>query len=177
MRGDWPALPKLVLIAAPHTSNWDGVNMLAAAGYYRIPLRWMGKRELVDGPFGWFVKRLGCVPVDRSGAQDLVAQMRDAFSATETMTLAVPPEGTRAKTPGWKTGFYYIAHQAKVPIVMSVLDYGAKTMRISGVLTPSGNFDADFEIIRTHYEGVKGKYGGKFTLQRAKPDAAKSKAD
>ncbi|MEL7487872.1 MAG: lysophospholipid acyltransferase family protein [Pseudomonadota bacterium] len=169
MRGDWPDLPKCVVIAAPHTSNWDGINMLAAAGYFRIKLRWMGKKELVEGPFGWFVKWLGCVPVDRSGAGDLVKQMRETFEATDKMTLAVPPEGTRSKTRAWKTGFYHIAHTAGVPILMSVLDYGTKTMRISGVLTPSGDYDADFQLIKTHYEGAAGKYGRKFTLEDAHP--------
>ena len=72
VEGDWPAIDKMVLIAAPHTSNWDGIYMLAAAGYYRIPLRWMGKASLTTGPFGGFVKWLGCVPVDRSQAQDIV---------------------------------------------------------------------------------------------------------
>jgi 1-acyl-sn-glycerol-3-phosphate acyltransferase len=68
MQGDWPALDKLVLVAAPHTSNWDGINMLAAAGYYRVRLRWMGKKSLTAGPFGGILRLLGCVPIDRSRA-------------------------------------------------------------------------------------------------------------
>jgi 1-acyl-sn-glycerol-3-phosphate acyltransferase len=168
MEGDWPQhIKKMTLVAAPHTSNWDGVNMLAAAGYYRIPLRWMGKKELTQGPLGGVVRWFGCVPVDRSGKEDLVRQMAAAFAAARDMTLAVAPEGTRAAVKGWKSGYYYIALTAGVPIVMSVLDYGTKTIRVSGALTPSGDYDADFALIRSHYEAAKGLRDGKFSLDKA----------
>ena len=163
MRGDWPRnLPKMVLIAAPHTSNWDGVNMLAAAGYYRIPLKWMGKRELTDGPFGGLVRWLGCVPVDRKGGSDLVKQMQDAFAASTRMVLAIPPEGTRAAVNEWKTGFYYIALAAGVPLVMSVLDYGTRTISLAGALVPSGDYAADLPAIKAHYQNAQGLRGGRF---------------
>jgi 1-acyl-sn-glycerol-3-phosphate acyltransferase len=136
--------------------------MLAAAGYYRVPLKWMGKKELVAGPFGAIVKWLGCVPVDRKGGTDLVAQMKNAFAETDEMTLAIPPEGTRAAVNEWKTGFYHIARAAGVPIVMSVLDYGTKTIRLSGALIPSGDYDADLAQIMTHYKGAEGLRGGRF---------------
>lgn len=164
MEGDWPDIAKFVLIAAPHSSNWDGINMLAAAGYYRVKIRWMGKKSLTTGPFGGIVKWLGCVPVDRSSNHDLVQQMTDAFKDASTMILAIPPEGTRAKTKKWKTGFYHIAHAANVPIVMTVLDYGSKTIRVSGMIIPSGDYDNDMEIIKTHYNGVCGKYGGTYKI-------------
>ena len=158
IEGSWPDHKKMVVIAAPHTSNWDGINMLAAAGNYRIKLNWMGKKSLVEGPFGGFVRWLGCVPVDRSANNDLVQQMTDAFAQRDEMVLAIPPEGTRSKTKGWKTGYYYIAHQARVPILMTVLDYGSKTIRVSGTLMPSGEYDTDLPIILTHYDGAKGKF-------------------
>ena len=165
MAGDWPRdIEKMTLVAAPHTSNWDGINMLAAAGYYRIPLRWMGKKELTSGPFGAFVKWLGCVPVDRAGSGDLVKQMAEAFAAAKTMTLAVSPEGTRAATRGWKSGFYYIALAAGVPIIMSVLDYGAKTITLAGALTPSGDYEADLKLIKSHYETARGLREENFSL-------------
>lgn len=164
MEGDWPDLPKMVLIAAPHTSNWDGINMLAAAGYYRVKIRWMGKKSLTTGVFGGIVKWLGCVPVDRSSNHDLVQQMVDAFSDTDRMILVIPPEGTRAKTRGWKTGFYHIAHKAEVPIIIAVLDYGSKTIRVSGNLTPSGDYKADLDHIKTHYQGAQGRYGGDYVI-------------
>ncbi len=157
--GDWPAhIPKMVLVAAPHTSNWDGVVMLAAAGYYRVPLKWMGKKELVEGPFGGLVRWAGCVPVDRSGKGDLVSETAAQMRAAETMVLAVAPEGTRAKSKGWKTGFYYIAHAAGAPIMMSVLDWGAKRITVTGPVTPTGDFEADLALIKAPYAGAKGKF-------------------
>ena len=170
MRGDWPRdIPKMVLIAAPHTSNWDGVNMLAAAGYYRVALKWMGKRELTEGPFGAIVRWLGCVPVDRRGRTDLVEQMRAAFDQRKRMVLAIPPEGTRAAVNEWKTGFYHIARAAGVPLVMSVLDYGTRTIRLSGAFTPSGDYAADLPLIKSHYDEARGLRGGRF-IHRAREE-------
>lgn len=171
MQGDWPDLPKFTLVAAPHTSNWDAINMIAAAGYYRVPLKWMGKKELTQGPLGFIVRWFGCVPVDRSGGQDLTTQMADAFRRARAMVLAISPEGTRAATRAWRTGYYYIALAAGVPIVMSVLDYGTKTISVSGVIHPSGDYDADYALIRSHYETARGLKDGQFTLDRAKSDA------
>lgn len=163
IEGDWPRdMPKMVLIAAPHTSNWDGVNMLAAAGFYRVALKWMGKKELTTGPFGGLVKWLGCVPVDRKGKTDLVAQMAAAFAAVPRMTLAIPPEGTRAAVNEWKTGFYHIARAAGVPLVISVLDYGTRTIRLAGALFPSGDYAADLPAIKAHYQYAHGLRGGRF---------------
>jgi len=171
MEGDWPRdMPKMVLIAAPHTSNWDGINMLAAAGYYRAPLKWMGKRELTQGFFGGIVKWLGCVAVDRRGGTDLVDQMRTAFAERKQMTLAIPPEGTRAAVNEWKTGFYYIALAAEVPLVMSVLDYGARTIRLSGAFVPSGDYEKDLPQIKSHYDGAEGLRGGRFVHRATKEE-------
>jgi 1-acyl-sn-glycerol-3-phosphate acyltransferase len=160
--GDWPIAPKAVLVAAPHTSNWDGIYMLAAAAYFRITLRWMGKASLTHGPFGWLMTALGCVPVDRSARNDLVAQMCEAFAAHDRMLLAVPPEGTRSLTPEWKSGFYHIAHQASVPIILSILDYGTKTIRIDGTFTTTGDYDRDLVAIQSHYRHAVGKHPHKF---------------
>ncbi len=164
LQGDWPGLDKAVLVAAPHTSNWDGVNMLATAGAYRIKLRWMGKKSLVAGPFGFIVRWLGCVPIDRSSSNDVVAQMKRAFESEDRLVLAIPPEGSRSLSPEWKRGYYHIAHGAGVPIVLSVLDYGARTITLSGVMETSGDYDADFAWIRTHYENAQGKYPEKFAI-------------
>lgn len=162
VRGDWPGLDKAVLVAAPHTSNWDGLNMLATAGYYRVKLAWMGKRSLTQGPFGWVLKAMGCVPIDRSQSNDVVKQMREAFAARERLILAIPPEGTRSLAREWKSGFYYIAHGAGVPLVISVLDYGTKTVSLAAVVTPSGDYEADLALIRAHYANAKGKHAEKF---------------
>ncbi len=157
LRGDWPALDKAVLVAAPHTSNWDGINMLAAAGYYRVRLRWMGKKSLTEGPFGWLIKALGCVPIDRSGSHDVVNAMRAAFAAHDRMVLAIPPEGTRSLVGEWKSGFWHIAVAADVPLVLSVLDYGKKCVTLPAVLYPGGDYEADLAFIRGYYAGAVGK--------------------
>ncbi|MBX9858642.1 MAG: 1-acyl-sn-glycerol-3-phosphate acyltransferase [Sphingomonas sp.] len=162
MRGDWPPLAKAVLVAAPHTSNWDGLNMLAAAGYYRISLRWMGKKSLTTGPFGRVILWLGCVPIDRAASHDVVRAMADAFAAADNMLLAIPPEGTRSLTREWKTGFYHIAVQAKVPIILTVLDYGTRTIRIAGVFQPTGDYAADIDAIKAPYRDAVGKVRGAF---------------
>ena len=161
MQGDWPAIDKMVLVAAPHTSNWDGLQMLVAAGYYRIRLRWMGKKSLTTGPFGWIIKALGCVPIDRSQSNDVVKTMADAIGTANSMVLAIPPEGTRARVNEWKSGFYHIAVAANVPIVLSVLDYKRKTMSIAGVLYPSGDYESDLPVIRSYYADAVGKHPAK----------------
>jgi 1-acyl-sn-glycerol-3-phosphate acyltransferase len=165
VRGDWPPLPKAVLVAAPHTSNWDGIYMLAAAAYYRISLNWMGKDSLTRGPFGWVLLALGCVPVDRSARRDMVQSMREAFAARTAMTLAVPPEGTRSLTRAWKSGFYHIARTAEVPIILSVLDYGTKTITIAGVFQPTGDYEADLPVIQATYRDAVGRHRSRFAAE------------
>jgi 1-acyl-sn-glycerol-3-phosphate acyltransferase len=162
MRGDWPGVEKAVLVAAPHTSNWDGLNMLATAGFYRVKLAWMGKKSLTQGPFGWVLKAMGCVPIDRAQSNDVVNVMREAFAQRARMILAIPPEGTRSLAREWKSGFYHIAHGARVPLVISVLDYGTKRVSLAAVVEPSGDYEADLKLIRAHYVGVKGKHAEKF---------------
>jgi len=164
IQGDWPALDKMVLVAAPHTSNWDGINMLAAAGYYRVRLRWMGKKSLTQGPFGWLIKWLGCVPIDRSKANDVVGAMAEAFAREERMVLAIPPEGTRSAVREWKSGFYHIAVGANVPIVLSVLDYGKRKVRLAAVVFPSGDYETDLKLIQAHYADAQGKHRDQFKL-------------
>jgi 1-acyl-sn-glycerol-3-phosphate acyltransferase len=165
IEGDWPSLDKAVLVAAPHTSNWDGINMLAAAAWFRVKLSWMGKKSLTEGPFGGLIKWLGCVPVDRSASHDLVKAMGQAFAKSSSMILAIPPEGTRSAAEQWKSGFYHIAVQADVPIILSVLDYGTKTIRIAAVITPSGDYEADLAKIQAYYRGAKGKHAQLFITQ------------
>jgi 1-acyl-sn-glycerol-3-phosphate acyltransferase len=165
VRGDWPALDKAVLVAAPHTSNWDGVNMLATAGFYRVNLKWMGKKSLTTGPFGWLIKWLGCVPIDRSAANDVVRAMADVFAAERRMVLAIPPEGTRSAAREWKSGFYHIARAAGVPLVLSVLDYGTKTVSLAAVVHPSGDYETDLAIIQSYYAKAIGKHADKFALK------------
>ncbi len=151
VEGAMPPDKKLVIIAAPHRSNWDLMFMLGTAFYYRVPLSWMGKKSLVEGPFGWVMKWWGCVPVDREKSTNMVEQVAEAYAATDELMLAVPPEGTRAKVSYWKTGFYAIAETAKVPIAFGFLDYHRKVAGIGGPFHTTGNLVEDMDGILSFY--------------------------
>ncbi len=161
--GDFPAHEKAVILAAPHTSNWDGIWMIAAAGKYRIRLNWMGKAAIGKGPFGWLARLSGYIPVDRSGGKDLVRATVEAFEREPHLLLAIAPEGTRGSVEGWKSGFYHIARLAGVPIVIAVMDYSSRLVRISGEFWPTGDYEKDLQEILTHYEGARGRHKGRFT--------------
>ena len=162
--GDFPSVPKAVVLAAPHTSNWDGIWMIAAAGKYRIRLHWMGKASLARGPVGWLAKLSGLIPVDRSGGKDLVRATADAFEQADHLLIAIAPEGTRSSVGEWKSGFYHIARLANVPIVFAVMDYGTRTVRLSGEIWPTGDYEADLALIRTHYADARGRHAGRFSI-------------
>ena len=161
---DWPGVSKSVVVAAPHTSNFDGLLMLAIAGWYRQKLSWMGKASLVSGPFGGLVRRAGCVPVDRSKSADVVSLMRETFKEAGTLHLAISPEGTRDANPNWKTGFWHIAKSAGVPMLVAVLDFGTKEMRFEGPMMPGDDIGADMAVIVSHYREAEGKHPEKFVL-------------
>jgi 1-acyl-sn-glycerol-3-phosphate acyltransferase len=164
VRGDWPADPKSVVIAAPHTSNWDGIWMIAAAAAWRIRLRYMGKKSLTTGPFGWLVKWTGCIPIDRSQSNDLVAAMKANFAAADRLVLVVPPEGTRDSVAKWKSGFYPIAVGAGVPITFAVMDYATKSVSLPATFWPTGDYAADLPVIQGFYAKAKGKFADQFVM-------------
>lgn len=154
---------KSVLIAAPHTSNWDLPMTLMVAFALRLHPRWMGKASIFRAPFGGLMRWLGGIPVDRTKANNLVessaAAIRDAM---EPLQLIVPPEGTRSKTRHWKTGFYHIAQSARVPIVMAFMDYGAKRSGLGPLFEPTGNVEDDMAAIKAFYAPFKGKNPDQF---------------
>jgi len=158
VEGSFPDVAKAVVIAAPHTSNWDMPLMLAIAYVLGIRPAWLGKRELFRGPFGSMMRWLGGLPVDRAVRQNLVQQVVEGFAAADRLHLVVPPSGTRSGATGWKSGFYHIARGARVPIVCAFLDYRRKVGGIGPVLTPSGNVAADMVPIRAFYAGVTAKF-------------------
>lgn len=158
VEGSLPPVKKFVVIAAPHTSNWDLPFMLGVALFFRVRLRWMGKEDLFKPPFGWFMRALGGIPIDRSKANDVVSQMVDIYRLADDLAVAIPPEGTRAKVRYWKTGFYNIAHGARVPIALGFLDYKRKVGGIGMTLYTTGDYDADLKIIKKFYAGVTGKF-------------------
>ena len=161
---DWPADAKLVITAAPHTSNWDGIWMVAAAGAWRARLRYMGKASLTKGPFGFIVRWSGCIPIDRTRSNDVVAASIAAFDAADALILVVPPEGTRDAVTKWKSGFYHIAVGAGVPITTAVMDYATRTVTLAITLWPSGDYAADLPVIQAAYAGAQGKYPQKFVM-------------
>ncbi len=154
---------KSVLIAAPHTSNWDLPYTLMVAFALGLRVYWMGKAEIFKPPFRGVMMWLGGIPVDRDKASNLVAASIDALNAADgPLQLIVPPEGTRSNTRFWKTGFYYIALGAKVPIVMAYMDYDKKRSGLGPVFEPTGDIEADMTRIKAFYAPIKGRHADRF---------------
>jgi 1-acyl-sn-glycerol-3-phosphate acyltransferase len=157
------AASKSVLIAAPHTSNWDLPYTLMVAFVLRLNIYWMGKQQLFPAPFRGLMMWLGGLPVEREKSNNLVAASIAARQeASGPLQLIVPPEGTRSKTRYWKTGFYHIAVGARLPIVLAYMDYDKKISGLGPVFEPSGDIDADMASIKTFYAGFKGKNADQF---------------
>jgi 1-acyl-sn-glycerol-3-phosphate acyltransferase len=154
---------KSVLIAAPHTSNWDLPYTLMVCFALRLNVYWMGKTSIFKRPFRSVMMWLGGIPVDRSQSNNMVAASSTAImNATSPLQLIVPPEGTRSGTRFWKTGFYYIALGAGVPIVMAYLDYDKKVGGLGPAFQTTGDIDADMVAIKAFYASVKGKNADQF---------------
>jgi len=149
---------KSVLIAAPHTSNWDLPYTLMVAFAFQLRIYWMGKAQIFRPPFRGLMMWLGGIPIARESSNNVVAASIEAIqSAKGPLQLVLSPEGTRSKVRHWKTGFYFIATGAGVPIVMTYLDYGSKRAGIGPVFQPTGDLEKDMLAIRTFYEPFKGK--------------------
>ena len=163
MEGKFPShLDKFVLIVVPHTSWWDFLLGLLVRKVLNEEINYIGKKSLFDSPFGWFFRWTGGAPIDRSKSNDTVSAIVRIFESREKFRLALSPEGTRKKVEKWKTGFYHIAKQARVPIVMVAFDYGKKEIKFSSPLIPSENMDDDFKRYQSFFKGVKGKYPEQF---------------
>ena len=161
-----PNTPKCVMIAAPHTSNWDLPNTLMAAFALRLHIYWMGKESIFKPPFRHLMMWLGGIPVNRDRANNLVAASAQAIvDADQPLQLVVPPEGTRSKTRYWKTGFYYIALSAKVPIVLAYMDYKRKISGLGPLFHPTGDIEADMVKIKAFYAGFSGKNALQFEAE------------
>ena len=161
--GEAPADKKLVIIAAPHETNWDLTQMLGIAFYYRIPVRWMGKKSLGEGPFGWLMRWWGLLAVDRGGSTKLVDQVVAAYQASDELALVIAPEGTRADVAAWKTGFYNIALEAEVPVALGFIDYANKFGGLDGRLVPCGDYEADMEKVAAFYQARVSRFNHPLT--------------
>ncbi len=156
--GGVPDMPKAVIIAAPHTSNWDafwGIVYIVATG---IDIRFFGKHSLFWFPLGTLLSSFGCMPLDRSQATSVVQQAVDMFKSQESFYLALAPEGTRSRANGWKSGFYRIALGAAVPVLMGTIDYRRKCIGIEARLDLSGDIDADMKVFADLYAGIEGRW-------------------
>lgn len=156
--GEVPPIKKFVVIAAPHTSGWDFPIGILARFILQIRFSFFGKQELFRPPFGFIFRALGGIPVDRSSSHGMVEQAVEMFNTHDRFILALSPEGTREYVEKWRTGFYYIALQAKVPIVLSYLDFENKVAGIGPTFYPTGDIAKDIEAMKDFYRPIKGKH-------------------
>ncbi|MDX2471231.1 MAG: lysophospholipid acyltransferase family protein [SAR324 cluster bacterium] len=154
---------KLILIGAPHTSNWDFIYMVIGSFKKNLKLFWMVKDSVFKSPLGPLANWTGGIPIERSAHHNMVDQMINLFNESEDLVLVNAPEGTRSKKDRWKTGFYYIALGAKVPIQLCSVDYPKKTVIFGLVLEPTGDIEADFKIIDEYYLAFEGKHHENYT--------------
>ena len=164
---------RCVVIAAPHTSNWDFIYTIAAFDLMNLPVRFTVKKELTGFPMGLIINPLGAIAIDRSpreGSPDRVSfvdAMIDLFKTTPgDLAIAVSAEGTRSLRTQWKSGFYHVATGANVPILLGYLDYGRKAAGIGGVIHPSGDFEADMREIMAFYKTIEPKRPELFSVDQ-----------
>ena len=158
-----PEASKSVFIAAPHTSNWDLPYTLMVCFALNLNVYWMGKSSIFKWPFGPVMRWFGGISVEREKSSNLVEASAQAIVAADgPLQLIVPPEGTRSKARYWKTGFYYIAQAAKVPIIMAYMDYSQKRSGIGPLFVPSGDIEKDMMTIKAFYADFKGKNAAQF---------------
>lgn len=158
VEGVVPDVRKAVFVAAPHTSNWDAAYMLAAVWALGIDVKWIGKDELFVPPLGFAMRATGGLPVNRRDGHDQVQAIARLFDAQDELFLGILPEGTRGKAKRWKSGFYWIAVSAKVPIVLGFVDYKKKRAGLGPTVWPTGDIDADFAQVKAFYAGLQGKH-------------------
>ena len=157
VEGAIPEGKKFILVGAPHTSNWDFAHGMAAVYIYRLKVSWLGKHTIFKRPFSGFMKWLGGIPVKRKMSHGLVDEIAKHFAQKKELIIAMSPPGTRGKTEYWKSGFYWMALKAQVPILCAALDYGKKRVTLGLSFMPTGNVRNDMERIREFYRGIQGK--------------------
>ncbi len=156
IEGEIPPRPKMVVIVAPHTSNWDFVVGVLAMFAIGIRVRFLGKHTLFNPWLGWLMRWLGGTPVVRETPQGAVARAVGVIESEPAVLLALAPEGTRTRGAPWRSGFYRIAEAARVPILPVVLDGGRRAVRLLAPLEPSGDYAVDIARLQSLYAGVRG---------------------
>jgi len=161
LEGEMPTARKFVLVCAPHTSRWDLWLTLVAGAAAGVPISWLGKHTLFRGPFGWLLAWLGGVPVDRAGGNDAVLQLARWFAERDDLVLAISPEGAKRRQEHWRSGFWYLAREARVPIVTASLDWATGTCRI-GPMFLASDLGADMDRIREELAHVVPRHPERF---------------
>ena len=149
---------KFVIIAAPHTSNWDFVYFVGASKRLNLNLSFMGKKSLFRWPFGRMMREMGGIPVDRSKSGNYVDAMIAEFAKRSEFMLTIAPEGTRGKVRQWRTGFYHIAVGAGVPLVCGLMDYKRKVVGLGPAIWPTGDYAKDLEQVTAYYRQCTPKF-------------------
>ena len=173
---------RCVVVAAPHTSNWDAFFMLLATKSMKQPIRFIIKKEWLKTPLGWLLSALGAIGIDRTPKTEgaprpsVTQAMIQLFKENEKLTLAIAPEGTRQYRPKWKTGFYQVAVEAGVPLVLARLDYKLKIANVDKVIYPTGNMEADFREIMAHFAEVTPRHPERFCLDVTRSEVPEQKA-
>jgi 1-acyl-sn-glycerol-3-phosphate acyltransferase len=158
--GEFPRVSKLVFIAAPHSSWWDGVWGLLFKAAIGLDTSFMAKKELFFWPLGWLLRTMGGIPVERGAANGIVPQMVKQFQTQERLWVGIAAEGTRRQVRKWKSGFWHIARDAGVPIMLLYFHYPEKTIGVGPLIEPTPNLEADMVKIREFYVPWKGKHRG-----------------
>lgn len=158
VHGELPPFPKMVIVGASHTSNWDFLVFLGTVRAVGRHVRFIGKHTLFKGAMGGFMRGLGGIPIDRSARQDLVSQVVDQIEQHDDFVLIVAAEGTRSYTTRWRSGFYQIALKAGIPIVCAGPDYPSKSGVFGPVIHPTGDFDKDMEPAFAFFKSLRPKH-------------------
>ena len=164
-----PPGPKFVTVGYPHTSNWDFFPAILWAWTVGLHMNFVGKKELFKGPLGPLMRALGGIQLDRDKSANFVQQMAEVIRSREKIALIIAAEGTRSRTEYWRSGFYYMALEAGVPIALGYLDYSKGEVGIGAYLVPTGDIQSDFEAIKAFYKDKVGKYPDKQGVIALKP--------
>ena len=155
-------IKKAVIIMAPHTSNWDFVYGQLALQALTLPVRYFAKKELFFFPLSLLLRGTGGVPINRSKSSNMVKEAATLFDVYSPFYIIITPEGTRSRVDKWKTGFYYLAKEAKVPILLSFIDFEKKELGVAKIIEPSGDLETDFRYIQDFYSSINPKYPEKY---------------
>ncbi len=164
-----PPGKKFVALGYPHTSNWDFIPAIAWAWSTGLQMNFVGKAALFNGLMGPIMRRLGGIPLERDKTKNFVDQIVEIINARDEIALIIAAEGTRKKAEYWRSGFYYMALEANIPIGLAYMDWKKREIGIKQYFMPSGDLEKDFEIIKTYYQDVTGRNPSKQSPIRLKP--------